>query len=89
MCLEAMEKIPKAELRAMLDVGTGSGILSTYGGKLGASKILAIDKDPEAIRRAERNIELNGLSGTVELSATPLEQVKGKFSVLTANLILR
>jgi ribosomal protein L11 methyltransferase len=89
MCLEAMEKIPKAELRAMLDVGTGSGILSTYGAKLGASKILAIDKDPEAIRWAERNIELNGLSGTVELSATPLEQVKGKFSVLTANLILR
>ena len=89
MCLEAMEKIPKAELRAMLDVGTGSGILSAYGAKLGASKILAIDKDPEAIRWAERNIELNSLSRTVELSATPLEQVKGKFSVLTANLILR
>lgn len=89
MCLEAMEKIPKTELRAMLDVGTGSGILSTYGAKLGARKILAIDIDPEAIRWAERNIELNSLSGTIELSATPLEQVKGKFSVLTANLILR
>ena len=70
-------------------MGTGSGILSTYGAKLGAGRILAIDRDPEAIRWAERNIELNSLSGTVELSATPLEQVKGKFSVLTANLILR
>ena len=89
MCLEAMEKIPKANLRAMLDVGTGSGILSAYGAKLGARKILAIDKDPEAILWAERNIELNSLSRTVELSAKTLEQVKGKFSVLTANLILR
>jgi ribosomal protein L11 methyltransferase len=88
MCLEAMGRIPEAGLRAMLDVGTGSGILSIYGAKLGANKILAIDKDPEATVWAERNIELNSLSGTIELSATPLEQVTGNFSVLTANLIL-
>jgi ribosomal protein L11 methyltransferase len=88
MCLQAMGRIPKAGLRAMLDVGTGSGILSIYGAKLGANKILAIDKDPQAIIWAEHNIELNSLSGTIELSATPLEQVTGNFSVLTANLIL-
>ena len=88
MCLEAMEKIPKAALHAMLDVGTGSGILAIYGAMLGAKKIVAIDRDSEAIRWAERNIELNGLSGMIELSSKPLAQIKGTFSVLTANLIL-
>ncbi|UCF85747.1 MAG: 50S ribosomal protein L11 methyltransferase [Desulfobacteraceae bacterium] len=88
MCLEAIERNPKAKLQAMLDVGTGSGILAIYGSVLGAKKIVAIDRDPEAIRWAERNIELNSLSGMIELSATPLDQIKGAFSVLTANLIL-
>ena len=89
MCLEAIEKNLKAKLQAMLDVGTGSGILAIYGAILGAKKIVAIDKDPEAIRWAERNIQLNNLSGMIELSATPLDQIKGTFPVLTANLILR
>ena len=89
MCLEAIERNPKAKLQAMLDVGTGSGILAIYGAMLGSKKNVAIDRDPEAIRSAERNIELNGLSGMIELSATPLDQIKGTFSVLTANLILR
>ncbi len=88
MCLEAMEKIHFPKTWTMLDVGTGSGILATYGAKLGASRILAIDIDPEALRWAERNIQINDLSEFIDLSNTPLEQVKGTFSVLTANLIL-
>ena len=81
MCLEAMEKIHFPKTWTMLDVGTGSGILATYGAQLGASKILAIDIDPEALRWAERNIQINDLSEFIDLSNTPLEQVKGTFSV--------
>ena len=88
MCLEAMEKIRFPETWSMLDVGTGSGILAIYGAKLGAGKILAIDIDPEALRWAKHNIQINDTSGSIDLSATPLEQVKGSFSVLTANLTL-
>ena len=88
MCLDAMEKIHFSKPWTMLDVGTGSGILATYGAKLGASKILAIDIDPEALRWAEQNIQLNDLSEFIDLSNTPLERVGGTFSVLTANLIL-
>jgi len=47
----------------MLDVGTGSGILAIYAAKLCAGEILAIDTDPEALRWAQRNIELNHCSG--------------------------
>jgi ribosomal protein L11 methyltransferase len=70
----------------MLDVGTGSGILAMYGTKLGASRVVALDVDPEAIRSAEKNIRLNNLSGDIELSFIPLEQWKDRFTLLTANL---
>jgi ribosomal protein L11 methylase PrmA len=38
--------------QALLDVGTGSGILAIYGVKLGFGRIEAIDVDPEAVRWA-------------------------------------
>jgi ribosomal protein L11 methyltransferase len=88
MCLEAMERVAVQGSWAMLDVGTGSGILAIYGAKLGASRVVALDVDPEAIRSAEGNIRLNHLSEAIELSMMPLEKMKDRFSLLTANLTL-
>lgn len=88
MCLEAMERVSLPGSWTMLDVGTGSGILAIYGAKLGAIRVVALDVDPEAIRSAEGNILLNHLSGPVELSSMPLEELKDRFSLLTANLTL-
>lgn len=88
MCLEAMEGLSLPGSWTMLDVGTGSGILAIYGAMLGASRVMALDVDPEAIRSAEGNIRLNHLSGAIELSSMPLEKLKGRFSLLTANLTL-
>jgi ribosomal protein L11 methyltransferase len=88
MCLEAMEEVSLPGSWTMLDVGTGSGILAIYGAMLGASRIMALDVDPEAIRSAEGNIRLNRIAGAIELSSTPLEKLKGRFSLLTANLTL-
>jgi ribosomal protein L11 methyltransferase len=72
----------------MLDVGTGSGILAIYGSKLGASEVVAIDNDPEAVRWAGRNIEINEIPVTIDLSITPIENINKQYSVVTANLIL-
>ena len=88
MCLKAMEKVHLPESWTMLDAGTGSGILAIYAAKLGAKRIVAIDIDPEALRWAEHNIELNALSGRIELFASFIEHLKGPFTILTANLIL-
>ncbi|MBW2617001.1 MAG: 50S ribosomal protein L11 methyltransferase, partial [Deltaproteobacteria bacterium] len=78
MCLEAMEKIVRAdESWTLLDVGTGSGILAMYGAMLGAKRIVAIDTDPEALRWAKQNIDLNGLTGSIELSSIPIEKLEG------------
>lgn len=76
----------KAGAWTMLDVGTGSGILAIYAAKLGAEKILAIDTDPEALRWARRNIDLNLCSQSIDLSSKPVGELNGAFPVLVANL---
>ena len=88
MCLQAMETIPATGSPPMLDVGTGSGILAMYGAKLGFGTIVAVDTDPEALRWAERNIELNGLTGSIRLSTVRVEDMTSRFSLVVANLIL-
>ncbi len=88
MCLRAMEKAPPAAPWSMLDVGTGSGILALYGARLRASRILAIDIDPEAVRWAHRNVSLNGQPAAIELSSKSLETLDERFDLTVANLIL-
>lgn len=58
----------------MLDVGTGSGILSIAAIKLGASYALGTDLDPCAISATKENMEVNGIT-------------KEQFSVMIGNII--
>jgi ribosomal protein L11 methyltransferase len=51
LCLEAMERIIQPGDR-VLDVGTGSGILSIAAKMLGAATVVACDIDAEAAREA-------------------------------------
>ncbi len=49
LCLEAMERIVQPG-DSVLDVGTGSGILSIAAKLLGASRVVACDIDPDAAK---------------------------------------
>jgi ribosomal protein L11 methyltransferase len=53
LCLEALEDLVTPGIQA-LDVGTGSGILAEAARLLGASRVIACDVDPEAIRIAHQ-----------------------------------
>ena len=86
MCLESIETLHPAGTWTMLDVGTGSGILAIYAVKLGAARVLATDTDPEALRWAGQNIELNHCSAFVDLSSKSVGELNGVFSILVANL---
>ncbi len=58
LCLEVLEKISLSN-KKILDIGSGSGILSIAAKSFGASKIFAIDNDYLAINSTESNFRLN------------------------------
>ena len=61
LCIRQLKKYITPETR-LLDVGTGSGILSIVGLKLGAKSALGTDLDPNAISAARENMESNDIS---------------------------
>jgi len=76
-----------SEIKTLIDVGTGSGILAIAAEKLKTGIVAtAIDNDPDALENAAENIELNGVSG-IELSGEPLYTFNGKYDLVIANII--
>ena len=71
---------------AVLDVGTGSGILAITALMLGIGRGVAVDIDPCAVAEARGNAALNGLSGRLLIGALPVEEIRGEFALITANL---
>ncbi len=71
----------------VLDVGTGTGILGMGAALFGASQVLGIDNDPEAVRAATENVALNKLDSVMEVALTPLDQVKVGYDLIIANII--
>ncbi len=65
-CLYALEWVWRHEkIRSVLDLGTGTGLLSLAAARLGSLKTLAVDKNALAAKTAFRNVRLNGLSDRV------------------------
>ena len=50
----------------VLDLGTGTGFQAIVASDR-AKRVLAIDKQPEAVPCARKNVELNGLQGKIEV----------------------
>lgn len=60
LCAAAMEELVQPGDH-VLDVGTGSGILSVLAAKLGATDIVATDIDPLAVSATGENLARNGI----------------------------
>ncbi len=74
---------------AVLDVGTGTGILAIASVKLGARSAVGIDIDEWAVANARENSAANGVAEMVEISGANIESLAaGSFSAVTANLTL-
>ncbi|HHW01539.1 MAG TPA: 50S ribosomal protein L11 methyltransferase [Thermoanaerobacterales bacterium] len=87
LCMELLEKYMKKGF-TVIDIGCGSGILSIVAGKLGASDVLAIDKDDVAIKVARENVERNDLSQIIKvLKGDSLRNISFKADIIVANII--
>jgi ribosomal protein L11 methyltransferase len=72
---------------ALLDLGTGTGILALAAKKLGAARVIAIDHDPIAIATAKANARRNKIDN-IDFRVADLRRWKfpRKVDIVTANL---
>lgn len=87
LCMQLLERyITKGT--ALLDVGTGSGILAITALLLGASAATGVDIDELSCKVAQENADLNHVGEAIELIWGDLTQkVSGTFDVITANIV--
>ena len=81
---------------SILDIGTGSGILSLASAKLwqDSCKILAVDIDEEAVWVTRQNAENNNLSSLIQAEISdgfinPLIKQKAPYDLILANILAR
>jgi ribosomal protein L11 methyltransferase len=79
MCLEAMERYVKPG-GSLLDVGTGTGILSLAGSLLGTSFVLSCDVDAEAVIIARELVHSPVFVGSADAVRS------GAFDLIVANI---
>ena len=85
LCLELLENMPLTD-QSVFDVGTGSGILAMAAWKLGARPILAVDNDDVAVRVAQENFTLNGVTAETAVGSAN-DNMGQTWQIVIANII--
>lgn len=87
LCIRALEKYVK-ENDEVVDVGTGSGVLSIACAFLGAKKVLALDLDEIAVTSAKQNVQYNRVEDKVTVIRNDLlKGIAGYFDIVVANIL--
>ena len=85
LCLAWLDELDLRGMR-LLDVGSGSGILSVAALALGAASAVAVDIDPQALLASRENAERNGVAQ--RLTVQPAESAWGDgYDVVVANIL--
>ena len=87
MCIQALERTVQPGDR-VVDVGTGSGVLSIAAAKLGAGKVEAMDLDDVAVQVAKLNLKLNKVHDVASISQNNLlDGVAEGADIVVANIL--
>lgn len=89
LCIKALMKWLNKKGRSVLDVGTGSGILSIVAARLGAGEVWGIDIDEEALKLARKNVEQNHLAGIIHIRKGSVGRIREAFDLIVANIDLK
>ena len=87
LCLELLEGYVTKQSR-VLDIGSGSGILSIGAVLLGAENADGVDIDAAAVKVAIENAEINGVSDKTRYIVGDLaEKISGRYNIVCANIV--
>ncbi|SFC37945.1 [LSU ribosomal protein L11P]-lysine N-methyltransferase [Bacillus sp. OV322] len=87
MCIQALERTVKPNDR-VVDVGTGSGVLSIAAAMLEAQKVQALDLDIVAVTSAKLNVKLNKVQDIVSVTQNNLlDGIDEAADVVVANIL--
>ena len=88
LVLELMSENIEGIEQKLLDFGTGTGILTIAGIKLGVNKAVAIDIDDDAIENAKEYFEKNSVHEKVKLIKANISEIgDDEFDLICANII--
>lgn len=88
MCLELIDDAVAAGTGGrLLDVGTGSGILTVAARLLGVERVVAIDIDPLAVSATVENCALNGVLEGVGVARSDIRAIKTAFPLVVCNIL--
>lgn len=87
LSIQALERtVQKGDV--VIDVGTGSGVLSIASALLGAEKVVALDLDPVAVDSASLNVKLNNVQLIVEVRQNNLlDDINASCDIIVANIL--
>ena len=91
-CLREIVRLTDPEQpQALLDIGTGSGILAIAAARLGYAPVHAFDFDPQCIRVSRANARSNRVQNKIRITRGDLTKLSRrsapKFDVVCANLL--
>jgi len=88
-CLELLNRINSRldfRINSVLDIGTGSGILSIFSSKVFQCEVVGLDIDVNAIDQACKNLELNSTDVNIRFELNEFESIEGCFDLIIANI---
>jgi len=87
LCLQMLETVIRGN-ETVVDVGTGSGVLSIASSHLGASDIYAYDLDDVAVTSAKSNVGLNKTEAAITIESNDLlKGVDVEADIVVANIL--
>ena len=86
LCLNYLDANPPIDMK-VIDFGCGTGILAIAAAKLGASSLLAIDNDPQAVIACKENVINNHCEGLIKTIHSNDKVTKEKCDLLIANIL--
>lgn len=80
-----IENFPDVTGKSFLEIGCGTGVISVFAGRRGASRVVAVDVNPDAVRNADLNFEKFRIPNAEAFLSDGFGNIRGQFDVITWN----